>query len=108
MAGAVGPHLYVAHPAGDKLAHSKAARVYNRQMIPERRAFLDAMAELLDLPSGTLNGTEALDQLENWNSLAVISVIALADERCGVVLQNKELVLCKTVNDVLRLAGLPE
>lgn len=73
-----------------------------------RAEFLESFDELLDLPAGTLTGTEQLEGLENWNSLAVISLIALAHERCGVVLQNKQLLLCKTVDDVVQLAGVQE
>ncbi len=73
-----------------------------------RLEFLESFDELLDLPAGTLKGPEPLEGLENWNSLAVISLIALAHERCGIVLQNKQLVLCKSVDDVLRLVAIQD
>lgn len=73
----------------------------------QRPEFLALFDEVLDLPAGSLTGKEHLENLENWNSLAVISLIALADEHCGVLIPNKQLLACKTVDDIVRLVGVP-
>ncbi len=72
----------------------------------DRREFLESLDEVLDLPAGTLTGAEPLENLENWNSLAVLSLIALADEKCGVLLSNSQLVRCKSVDDLVQLVGI--
>lgn len=68
--------------------------------------FLLALDEMLELDPGTLTGTEALEDLENWDSLAVISFIALVDEKLGLVVEGEKLVKAKTVADLLTLAGV--
>lgn len=68
--------------------------------------FLLALDEMLELDPGTLAGTEALEDLENWDSLAVISFIALVDEKLGLVVEGEKLVKAKTVADLLTLAGV--
>lgn len=65
--------------------------------------FLLALDELLELSPGTLNGTETLDSYENWDSLAVISFIALADEKFSIVVGSEAIAKAQTVNDLLQL-----
>ncbi len=67
---------------------------------------LTAFDEILELPSGTLHGSERLEDLENWNSLTILSVIAFADEHFGVTLSAKDLVGCGQVDDILCLLGV--
>ena len=68
--------------------------------------FLLALDEMLELDPGSLTGAEALEDLENWDSLAVISFIALVDEKLGLVVEGEKLVKAKTVADLLTLAGV--
>lgn len=68
--------------------------------------FLLALDEMLELDPGTLTGAEALEDLENWDSLAVISFIALVDEKLGLVVEGEKLVKAKTVADLLTVAGV--
>ncbi len=71
----------------------------------ERSEFLLLLDELLELEPGTLRGPEALDSLEGWNSLAVIGLMALIDERFGISLQARQIAACSTIADLLGLAG---
>jgi acyl carrier protein len=41
----------------------------------------------------------------NWDSLAIVSTIALVDELYGVVLDGKSLNNCKTVADIEALTA---
>ena len=59
--------------------------------------------EMLDLPPGTLKGSEELEGLEGWDSVAVITFIALADSEYGVVLPPKEIAACRTVSTLADL-----
>lgn len=72
----------------------------------DTKDFLLALDEMLELDSGTLTGTEELGSLENWDSLAVISFIALVDEKIGLVVEGEKLAKAKTVGDLLALAGV--
>lgn len=71
----------------------------------ERSEFLLSLDELLELEPGTVRGSEALDNLEGWNSLAVISFMALVDEHFGVSLQPRQIAACTTVADLMGLLG---
>lgn len=70
-----------------------------------RREFLLAMDNLLELPAGTLQGPENLDDLENWNSLAMVEYIALADLN-GAKTSPRQIRDCETVDDLSRLARI--
>lgn len=71
-----------------------------------REEFLTQLDELLELPAGTLKGDEKLEDLEHWDSLAMVSFIALADEHCNVRLSPRQFVTCNTVNDLVQLTGI--
>ena len=71
-----------------------------------REEFLTQLDELLELPAGTLKGDEKLEDLEHWDSLAMVSFIALADEHCKIRLSPRQFVTCNTVNDLVQLAGI--
>jgi acyl carrier protein len=70
-----------------------------------KNEFLLLLDELLELEPGTVKGSETLDSLESWNSLAVISFMALVDERFGVSLQPRQIAASTTVSDLVGLLG---
>ena len=72
-----------------------------------RPEFLVLIDDLLELPQGTLTGEEKLENLEGWNSLALICYMSLADEHMGVKLSPRQFVSCESVNDLLALAKVP-
>jgi len=69
-----------------------------------RTEFLKSMDTMLELPEGTLTGSEKLKDLEQWTSMAVVSFIALADENNRVTLSPRQLSNCSTVGELLELA----
>lgn len=69
-----------------------------------RQEFLASVDSILELPEGTLTGAERLEDLEQWNSMAMISFVALADENSGVKLSLRQLTSCSTVADLLDVA----
>jgi acyl carrier protein len=71
----------------------------------QREAFLAKLAGLLEMPSGSLTGDERLEDLESWDSLAIMSFIALVDEHYGTAVAPKQIVACATVNDLATLAA---
>lgn len=62
------------------------------------------MDELLELDPGTLTGLEKLEELEQWNSMAMIGFIALVDTNNGLKLSPRQIAACSTVADLLQLA----
>lgn len=69
-----------------------------------REEALQALDELVELPAGTLKGPEKLEDLENWNSMAMIGFIALADGNQGVKLSPRALAAAETIDELLALA----
>jgi len=57
--------------------------------------------EALDTEEGILTLNTQLDLLEEWDSIAMLSLIAMLDERFGKTIGGKELKAVKTVKDIL-------
>lgn len=71
-----------------------------------REEFLLEMDEILGLRRGTLRGDEKLDELQNWDSTALITLIVLAETANDAQISPDQVVGCATVADLLRLAGV--
>ncbi len=67
--------------------------------------FLRLIDKLLTLDPGTLKGSESLADLAVWDSLAVIGFVALLDDKLGITLPSGKIGGCKTVADLVALAG---
>lgn len=67
--------------------------------------FLKELERLIEAPEGSLQCDQPLEGLAGWDSLAVLGVIAIADERFGRRVKPAELGNCRTVGDVARLLG---
>ncbi len=69
----------------------------------DRIDFLKRLDELLELKPGTLSPEDRLQDLEGWDSLAVMGFIALADEHYSVILSPQQLASCKSVGELIQL-----
>ncbi len=72
----------------------------------QHRVFLDHVAEILEVPAGSLTGKEKLDDLESWDSVAMVSFIAFGDEHFEKSLSPRLFGSCETVDDLGRLVGV--
>jgi acyl carrier protein len=70
-----------------------------------KRDFLDKIEEILEADAGSITGDESLDDLEGWDSLAVISFIAMVDETFGITLQAQKIADANTLQDLMSLIG---
>jgi acyl carrier protein len=70
--------------------------------------FLRQLDEMLEISAGTLQGDELLEDLEGWDSVAMISFIAFADEHFGKNLSPRQFAQCNSINDLGRLVGIPD
>jgi acyl carrier protein len=77
---------------------------YNLDMTMEE--FLDQFADLMEMPAGSLKPEDKLEDLEGWNSMAMVGFIAFADEHFGKTLSPRLFATCSTVADLGKLAGL--
>ena len=68
----------------------------------------EILCEALELPDGTvsdgtLSGDQALADIENWDSLAILKFMAAVDKRLGIALKPNKLIACETVEDLAAL-----
>lgn len=70
-----------------------------------KEAFLLALDEMLELPAGTLKGPEKIEEIENWDSLAIINLMALVDETYGVKLAPRQIGAAETVDQLFALTS---
>lgn len=82
--------------------HSKG----NRPMT--QNEFLREIEGILGLLPGTLKGHEKLEDLENWDSTALVSLIAVAESLSNVEITLEQVVSCSTVADLLQLVPLED
>jgi acyl carrier protein len=66
-----------------------------------KQALLDGIATILDVPAVT---PETVLAEAGWDSLAVVCVISLIDEKTGAQIEGEALSECTTVAEVLALA----
>lgn len=64
---------------------------------------LAMLEEMLDLEEGVLTPDTLLDDLEEWDSIAIISLIALLDDEFNKTIKGTEVKEFKTVADVLKV-----
>ena len=69
----------------------------------DKRLFIERIEEILREPSGSLQETTRLKDLEGYDSIGLLSVIAIVDEHYGVTLDANALNRCETVGDLSNL-----
>ena len=63
--------------------------------------FLAELASFLDEDSSVFTPDFVLENNPNWNSLGIVSTIALIDEYYDIQLSSKTLYGCKTIGELL-------
>ncbi len=72
----------------------------------DKPAFFAAIAEILEADPAGLTGTEKIDDVGNWDSLSVISFVAMVDSDLDQIVDGEKLKDAKTLNDLAELVGL--
>ena len=65
-------------------------------------SFLESLAEALEMSPQSLSKETELDSIA-WDSLAVISCIALADEHFGITLSGEEIHKARNIQEIIDL-----
>ena len=65
--------------------------------------FYEGLAEILEVDADEVN--PGLELGENWDSLAIVSTIALIDDVHDVQVRPEKLADCKTVGDIEQLVA---
>ena len=58
------------------------------------------------MPAADLPPDAKLENLEGWNSMAMVSFIAFADEHLGKTLSPRVIAPCQTIAELARVAGV--
>lgn len=62
---------------------------------------LALLEDMFEMDEGSLNPETELDKLEEWDSLAKLSLIVLMDDECGKKLSGSQIKEFVTINDIL-------
>lgn len=66
------------------------------------QALFDGIAEILEIDSSVVTPELVLENYA-WDSLAIVSTIALVDDLYNVILDGQSLGNCTTVSDIIAL-----
>jgi len=69
----------------------------------KRSEFSEKLADILEVEVSAVTGELVLKDITSWDSLAMLSFVALADSQFGVVIEGAKLAACRTVNDLIAL-----
>ncbi len=69
----------------------------------ENQEKMNLLEEIMELDEGTLKPEDELESYPEWDSITVLSFIALMDEKFHKTISGKEIKEFKTVEDVLKV-----
>lgn len=65
------------------------------------KEFIEKFAEIFDdLDASTFSGETKFRELDDWNSIAGLSVIGMVDEEYGVTFNTDDMRACQTIADL--------
>ena len=70
-----------------------------------KAVFLQKLESIIEADEGTVEGSSVLADLDGWDSLAVMSTLAMFDKQFGVKVPATTIYQCRTVDDLAALAG---
>lgn len=66
--------------------------------------FIEKFADIFDdIDVSSLNGDTKFRDLEDWDSIAGLSVIGMVDEEYGVTFNADDMRACKTIEDLYNM-----
>lgn len=68
--------------------------------------FFSAVAEILEISPEGLKGSEILEDIGNWDSLSIISFVAMVDSDMNKPVEPEKLKEARTLDDLAALVGL--
>ena len=71
-----------------------------------RTEFIKQIADILEIDAGNLTGSEVLEEIGNWDSLSIISYVAMVDAELNKIVSPEKLKKARTIEDLVLLAGI--
>lgn len=72
----------------------------------KKKEFFDELKDRLEIEDVEINEKTNLQELDEYDSLAVISIIALVDEKFGKRLSGEQFRDVTTIESLMKLIGL--
>ena len=79
------------------------AKQWDKERKVTKTEFYKEIEDILEATPGSITGNESLADLAGWDSLAILSFLAVADEKFKTVLSAAQLADCRTVADLAKL-----
>lgn len=67
----------------------------------ETKKFIELFADAIDTEASALSADTEFREIDEWDSLAYLSVIAMMDDEYGVQIENAEFKTLKTIKDIV-------
>lgn len=61
------------------------------------------LEDILELDEGTLTSDTVLEDLDEWDSIAILSIIAMMDEEFSKSVKGTDIKACEKVSDLLSI-----
>lgn len=84
-----------------KTAHAILGKLASENLVTDEQ-FLEALADAIGAPQGSLTMATELKSLDLWDSVAYLSVMVLLDEKMGIALGPDQLMAAENPADILR------
>ncbi|WP_286145062.1 acyl carrier protein [Bacteroides caecimuris] len=69
----------------------------------DEKMFIEAFAEALEVESpSSLSLTTEFQKLDEWDSMAYLSVIAMLDEKYDIQIENADFIKFVTIGDIVK------
>ena len=66
--------------------------------------FINEVIQLIEVERKSFSTQQTLSNYANWDSLAVVSMIAIVDQYFAVKMSGREIETCHTLDEILTLA----
>lgn len=72
-------------------------------MVIDNNTVRRLLERALDIPADSLESVELIADLPNWDSLTLVTFIAIVDEECGKTIRGTDVQDALTLDDLARL-----
>jgi acyl carrier protein len=72
----------------------------------KKDTFFEELLECMDIDPVEINETTVFRELEDFDSMAIMSIVAYVDEKFEKTMAAEELQKVKTVRDLMELIGI--
>ena len=62
---------------------------------------MEELVDVLEMDLGEFDRDTVIEEVETWDSVAVLSFIALMNEKFDKIFHASEIAVCKTVGDLM-------